>query len=208
MSEILTHDSLFVKDCIEMIVKEILKNRFKQVSFWSDNGRHFRSSELMNYLYDLAQKHFDFVSMNFFVEYHGKNLVDANFGILQKALNEGEKKKYIKTLDELLDYFRKYFLNSNFYFSIYNRKKRPKKLKKLIIKKFKFFLSFIFLKKLLYMSIFTTNDIENWFKMVYDFNETLDNRTTKYSYTGRDNNVQYLLINNGTRDILDFRIPN
>ena len=69
LSEILTHDSLFVKDCIEMIVKEILKNRFKQVSFWADNGKHFRSSELMKYFYDLAQKHFDFVSMNFFVEY-------------------------------------------------------------------------------------------------------------------------------------------
>ena len=95
LSEILTHDSLFVKDCIEMIVKEILKNRFKQVSFGADNGRHFRLFELMKYFYDLIQKHFDFVSINFFVEYHGKNLVDANFGVLQKALNEGEKKIYI-----------------------------------------------------------------------------------------------------------------
>ena len=57
------------------------------------------------------------------------------------------------------------------------------------------------------MSIFTTNDLGKWFKMVYEFEEKLDNRSTKYSYSGIYNNEQYLTIENGSRDVMDFRIP-
>ena len=42
LSEILTHDSLYVKDCIDILIKEILPNDIKKISFWSDNIKHFR----------------------------------------------------------------------------------------------------------------------------------------------------------------------
>ena len=115
LSEILSHDSLYVKDCIDILIKEKTPLYIKKISFWPDNARHFRSGEILRHLYGLAQKGKEFVSLNFFTEYHGKSLVDGNFGILQKELNKGESKLYIKNLKDLLSFFENTFKNSYFF---------------------------------------------------------------------------------------------
>jgi hypothetical protein len=50
LSEILSHDTFFVIECIEKLFKMPFMTSFKQVCFWSDSGKHFRSAEYMHYI--------------------------------------------------------------------------------------------------------------------------------------------------------------
>ena len=49
LSEIISHDSFFVKKCLSRLEKDVL-NSYSKIHFWSDNGRHFRSQELKNFI--------------------------------------------------------------------------------------------------------------------------------------------------------------
>src|ERR1700744_3434853 len=144
LSKIITHDSYFVIKCLESFQKKYLNN-FNNVHFWSDNAGHFRSSELMNYiLLDLSSKNLT-TSMNFFVEYHGKSDIDGHFGHLQKAFKSCEKKGDILSLEVLLYCFREYFskVKTDTTFEIYEDPGRNNRVKKLMVKQPKVYLSFI-----------------------------------------------------------------
>ena len=109
--------------------------QFDEICFWSDSGSHFRSAELMhfifNYLPSIYNKKF---FLNYFVEYHGKNIVDSHFGILSKWFKEGESIQYIYTIDELINYFKNKTQNYNNYtFEIYSHIKSKKFINKLLI---------------------------------------------------------------------------
>ena len=89
LSEVITHDSFFVKNCIESLKDGTLSD-FTKIHFWSDNAGHFRSQELKKYiLLDLPSKNYE-TTQNFFVEYHGKSDLDGHFGVLLRAFNKYE----------------------------------------------------------------------------------------------------------------------
>ena len=91
----MSHDSLFVKECIDKLFIDHIKDIFCNVIFWSDNACHFRSAELMNHILfqlPVTYSNIEF-SMNYFIEYHGKTALDRNFGLLQKANNKISEKE-------------------------------------------------------------------------------------------------------------------
>ena len=86
LSEVISHDSHFVINCLKKLEAENLE-RFSKIHFWSDNAGHFRSEELRSYiLLEIPTRNFT-TSQNFFVEYHGKSDIDGHFGLLQKIFN-------------------------------------------------------------------------------------------------------------------------
>ena len=109
LSKILSHDSLFVGDCIIDLIGKHIKNRFQIVNFWSDNGGHFRSSEMYNHIFNTIPKHYDLikVTLNFFVEYHGKSEVDGHFGHLQRVYDKINKSTRINDIEQLINIFQK-----------------------------------------------------------------------------------------------------
>ena len=75
LSKIITHDSYFVIKCLKSFQLKYL-SCYNKVNFWSDNSGNFRSAELMNYiLLELPKKRLE-ITMNFFVEYHGKSDIE------------------------------------------------------------------------------------------------------------------------------------
>ena len=91
-------------DCIKKFLAKPFMSQFNELCFWSDSGTHFRSAELMhlifNYVPSIYNKKFLF---NYFVEYHGKNIVYSHFGILSRWFKEGEAIQYIHTIEELIN---------------------------------------------------------------------------------------------------------
>ena len=86
LSPILSHDSLFITDCIRKLLAHPFISRFSSINFWSDSEPHFHSGELMHLIINtLPQLYTDRrFCMNYFVEYHSKNIVDRHFGVLSR----------------------------------------------------------------------------------------------------------------------------
>lgn len=103
VSNVLSHDGLFVIDAIKKLVHQPFWN-WSDVSFWSDCGPHFRNGEvahsilvdLMNHSgIDIARSEW-----NLFGEGHGKNLCDTHFSRLSKwLLNAMVKGDVLNTSD-------------------------------------------------------------------------------------------------------------
>ena len=107
LSEILSHDTFFVIECIEKLFKMSFITSFKQVCFWSDSGKHFRSAEYMHYICcQLSNLYKIQCFVNFFTEYHGKNAVDGHFGVLSRWFIEGKSIQNIFTLNDLKNLFQ------------------------------------------------------------------------------------------------------
>ena len=89
-SKILSHDSLYVKECLNKLLKNYVNNRFNNVILWCDNACHFRSSELMYHiLFRLADEYSNIkFTINYFIKYHGKPALDVHFSLLQRAYND------------------------------------------------------------------------------------------------------------------------
>lgn len=108
MSKILSHDSLFAIDCISQLLQQPFMQQFGEFCFWSDSGPHFRSAELLHFVADrlpttyIGKRFF----LNYFTEYHGKSVVDGHFGLLSRWFYDGEATQDIKTLDDLMNFFR------------------------------------------------------------------------------------------------------
>ena len=115
LSEILSHDSLFVKEVLDKFLNNEIENKFSCISIWCDNGKHFSSGELMQYLQSFCNKKYNVVTINFFGEYRGKSHVDGHFGVLQKALNDAENTIYINSIYHLISLFSSKISN-NYYF--------------------------------------------------------------------------------------------
>lgn len=107
VSENLSHDSFFVKKAINWLLKEEKLSDFWRVKFWSDCENHFRSKELIHYITQeiFVELFFSDIEFNFFSEYHGKNDVDGNFGVISRWLKDGENVIEIRDIDQLINYF-------------------------------------------------------------------------------------------------------
>ena len=89
ISDLLTHDSLFVIDCLNILLQSNQWNYygFDSVHFWMDNGpNHFRTTELMAHLTSLKSK-FIQLTINFFAPYHGKCVCDSHFSLVSRILS-------------------------------------------------------------------------------------------------------------------------
>lgn len=65
------------------------------MSFWSDNGRHFKSSKLSYFLLKTAPKQFKMseVTINYFGKCHDKFEVDDHFRVLSRLLKQAERER-------------------------------------------------------------------------------------------------------------------
>ena len=135
-SSILSHDSLFAKDCLRDLVTEPSFPRLSSLSIWTDCGPHFRSFEFAHaVLRELPEKLSIPVQWNLFGECHGKSLVDGHFGLLSRWLSEGEKTRQVKDMRGCIEMMQEMLQRSNSLksdatklfidFRIYNRAERP-----------------------------------------------------------------------------------
>src|SRR5947199_63878 len=73
VSEQLSHDGLFVRDCITTLMTKHIHNK-TDISFWTDCGAHFQSKEMAKFfLIDVPTKFHVNVEWNLFAPQHGKN---------------------------------------------------------------------------------------------------------------------------------------
>ena len=129
---VLNHDSFYVNYLKELLKKEFCKN-YKKIYFWCDNGNHFRSSEFFNSIFNDFNKKFKKpFYLNYFAKYHGKSIVDGEFGKLQKKYNEEDKVRVIEKVKDLKSLFERSFSNRS-HFYIYKEPKRNF-IKKIFIK--------------------------------------------------------------------------
>ena len=147
-SDILSHDALFVKDCLNKVLNFYINLRsqstIKKVHFWNDTGRYFQCGELAHFLLKIVPFSFNVqVSWNFFGEHHGKNIIDGHFGLLSRTIRNIEKKSYIRTIQDLIGLLQEEFSEMNgvrtnrgikVFFRIYERKERAKYINILNIK--------------------------------------------------------------------------
>ena len=81
LSQILTHNALFVKDCLLDLTNRLkgAQNNIKIFDFWFDCGNHFRNYELLNFLLRELKPIINAtrITVNFFCEHHGKSPVDS-----------------------------------------------------------------------------------------------------------------------------------
>lgn len=93
LSEILSHDSLFVGQCLIKLLKNNKFRRIRNLKVWTDNGNHFRSYEFLHYLFKEAPKSIKgVIKFKIFVECHGKSIVDGHFGVLSRLFKQKEMK--------------------------------------------------------------------------------------------------------------------
>lgn len=159
-SDILSHDALFVKDCLNKVLNFYINLRsqssIKKVNFWNDSGRHFQCGELAHFLLKIVPFSFNVqVSWNFFGEHHGKNILDGHFGLLSRTIKNIERRKYIRTIQDLIGFLQEEFSEINsvrtnkgvkVFFHIYERESRAKYINILNIKNlcdFYYFESFL-----------------------------------------------------------------
>jgi hypothetical protein len=102
-SKILSHDSLFVIDCLKTFFQKTTSwGNIRGLHLWSDSGPHFRNSALSHFV--LKQIFEDYgmcAEWNFFGEMHGKSIVDGHFGVVSRWLAEAERYVEIKTIEDL-----------------------------------------------------------------------------------------------------------
>lgn len=205
LSKVLSHDSFFVINCIKELLKNYIQD-YKNIFFYCDNAKHFRSAELFNFiLNDMKNIYNKEISLNFWCEYHGKTQLDAHFGILQKTFNNLEIKSTI--LDEFdLKYnlekeFKKFNFNTDFI--IYDDIARNSNIKKLFIKNNKFYLSFININGKIKGSCITSLN-KNKYKFLESNNkEVKEKRVTKYSINLKEKECK--LITKNTILLMEFR---
>ena len=115
LSENLSHDSFFVKNCIDKLIEYKELDGLDVLSFWSDCGRHFRSGELQHYLLKTVKniKKIFAVKVNYFVEYHGKSEIDGHFGLLSRWKKQAELQERIDDVLDLVSIFMENASNQN-----------------------------------------------------------------------------------------------
>ena len=109
-SDVLSHDGVFVEDCITHLVqnikeicpqlKDIQINRF---NFWTDVGLHFRCKEVAHFLLVKVPATFQTsVNWDAFAECHGKSIVDGHFWLMSNWIKKIEKVKKIDSIQCLM----------------------------------------------------------------------------------------------------------
>lgn len=191
ISENLSHDSFFVKNAIKWLLEKNELFDFWNLSFWSDCGNHFRSKELIYFAVKeiIEQKVCWEIEINFFVEYHGKNDVDGNFGVISRWFKEGENVQQIENIDDLISYLNdkskrsissKPNNNSSEYqFFKFCPGKRDSEIKKIVVDNFKSYLSYRdYLGDTSY-SLITNEDKNRYKKLDVQFDSEKDTQATR-----------------------------
>jgi hypothetical protein len=105
LSQILTHNALFVKDCLLDLTNRLkgAQNNLKIFDFWFDCGNHFRNYELLNFLLRELKPIINATSItvNFFCEHHGKSPVDSHFSLVSREYALAKKQVSVNTLSDL-----------------------------------------------------------------------------------------------------------
>lgn len=182
LSEVISHDSYFVINCLKKLEAENLE-RFSKIHFWSDNAGHFRSEELRNYiLLEIPTRNFT-TSQNFFVEYHGKSDIDGHFGLLQRVFNEHERKNDTVSIYCLLFCFWDYFLDAptNVVIDIYEDPGRSTEVQRLKIKRHKQYMSFLSDSGTIYGKSVSTLEESNYRKLSHKVVTSVEMRKNRYA---------------------------
>lgn len=182
LSEVISHDSYYVKNCLKMLENGNM-GLFSKIHFWSDNAGHFRSQELRNYiLLELPTRNYS-TSQNFFVEYHGKSDIDGHFGLLQKVFNNHERTKNTGSIYDVFICFMDYFLESevNAFFEIYEDPGRQDLIKKLKIKDEKEYMSFYADSEKVYGKSVSTLEGSGYTALGHTITCSGEKRRTKYA---------------------------
>jgi len=124
-------------------------------------------------------------TLNFFTEYHGKSVVDGHFGVLSRWLGDGEKVRFIKTIHDLVSFYREKAGSEgcgfDVDFEIYSRPGRPSFFNRMVVKDFRCYLSFVRTGDKLYASTLSTLKPEDYMEVDFKIKIQKDNRSTKYA---------------------------
>jgi hypothetical protein len=182
--------------------------QFQEIYFWSDSGSHFRSAEVMHFFFNsLPSLYNKIFILNFFAEYHGKNIVDSHFDVLSRWFSEGEANQYIHTLEELIDFFKtKTQSPSNITFIIYSRTQPRTNIHKLIMIDFFSYLSFTRFNNKLYASTLSTFNIIDYIEIPFKIKIIKDTRKTKYAPSRQSTNNISIVMGSRSRQRLLIRI--
>jgi hypothetical protein len=193
LSKILSHDSLFVQECVAKLLDEPFMRGFQQFHFWSDSGPNFRSAELMyawcrHFSKDRPECTF---TVNFFNEYHGKSLVDGHFGLLARWFVEEEAQRDVGSIEELKAAFEAKVAEGvaqlgegrsvDAVFRIHTRTLPRSVIQKLKLNDFKAYMSFGFFKGQLYCSVWSTLEESTYIPTTFVVRTVRDARKTKYA---------------------------
>ena len=174
-------------------------SRFSEVCFWSDSGPHFRSAELMHFIYhQLPHIHDARYFVNFFVEYNGKSVVDGHFGVLSRWFTEGEAVRDIHSITDLVNWFREKvggqggqhgggqpsggqqgYGRSQVMFDVYEHSSLRDTIHKLTVNNFRSFLSFFRDGNKLLASTLSTLNPLNYAEVTFKTATVKDKRQTK-----------------------------
>lgn len=168
ISEILTHDTRFVNECLDIVLskKDVLDLNLNSISFWLDNGpSHFRTYELLGKLNSLKKKFR--ISLNYFVEYHGKSTCDSHFSLVSRFYNwqTSVRQNFIQTTESFMEMLRDSFSETkiDFYIEEYKRKTNEiKQISQLVAKNFSSFHHFKFGEYYLQGSLQKNSDKMEW----------------------------------------------
>jgi hypothetical protein len=205
VSENLTHDTHFVKSAIVELLEKQFLSHINNFSFWSDCGNHFRSKELIYFILKDLKSMFslDTIQMNYFPEYHGKNEVDGNFGVLTRWFRDGELNDRAQDIEDLILYFRERSLDtglesSQYLFHVFTPGPRRRTYKRLKMKDFKLYLSFLSYGPSCYCCFFSSSNIGDYQLMGVLFEIIQDTRGTRVSLKKGRSAVMGSLLENAT----------
>jgi hypothetical protein len=104
----ITHNSYFVIKALNEVFSTdfFVSKKFNDVSFWMDNGPHFKTRELMGFFSKSGDGKKIKVQWNYFGEYHGKNPCDTRFSKISsmyKAHISNQNNFIIKDTSDLIE---------------------------------------------------------------------------------------------------------
>jgi len=136
LSSILTHDTLFVTECLESVInsEEMKELNLKKLSFWLDNGpAHFRTFEFLGKLSELRKRYL--ISLNYFVEYHGKSSCDSHFSLVSRYYSRGTSvsARSVRSTEDLMELLREKFSTGKVNVSLQEYKREVNKTRDVTI---------------------------------------------------------------------------
>ena len=148
-SDILSHDALFVSNCVGNVLDNFIKYKYrnlnvKKVHFWNDTERHIQCGELAHYLLKFLPVEYNIqVTWNCFGEHHGKSILDGHFVLLSRMIKDIENWREVRTIQDLIFLLQQKERQVKrpqvgeqvmWYFNNYDRITRPNLIKLLNIK--------------------------------------------------------------------------
>jgi hypothetical protein len=164
--------------------------QFTEICFWADAGPHFRSAEFLHGVFlHLPQINSALYYMNYFLEHHGKSVVDGHFGVLARWHREGETNRYIATIDDLVALFRSKVReqahsggsNADTEFKVYSRDAPRDQIHRLVIQKFRSCMSFVMVNGVMLVSAVSTLNDSDYTRAKCRIEVVKDKRQTKYA---------------------------